>query len=98
MPSVLTFIRPTDPRLLPLAWRYGTRAYSRGHSPRLAACPEQSFLKDWIYGGIDGTVATFALVAGVIGAHLSPRIILILGGANLIADGFAMAASNYLAA
>jgi hypothetical protein len=33
----------------------------------------------------------------VIGAHLSPRIILILGGANLIADGFAMAASNYLA-
>jgi VIT1/CCC1 family predicted Fe2+/Mn2+ transporter len=33
----------------------------------------------------------------VVGAHLSPRVILILGGANLIADGFAMAASNYLA-
>jgi VIT1/CCC1 family predicted Fe2+/Mn2+ transporter len=64
---------------------------------RLAAGPEQSYLRDWVYGGIDGTVTTFALVAGVIGAHLAPRIILILGGANLIADGFAMAAGNYLA-
>jgi hypothetical protein len=42
-------------------------------------------------------VTTFALVAGVIGAHLSPGVILILGSANLIADGFAMAAGNYLA-
>ncbi len=64
---------------------------------RLAAAPQQSYLRDWVYGGIDGTVTTFAIVAGVIGAHLAPRIILILGGANLIADGFAMAASNYLA-
>jgi hypothetical protein len=54
---------------------------------RLAAGPEQSYLRDRVYGGIDGTVTTFALVAGVIGAHLAPRVILILGGANLIADG-----------
>lgn len=64
---------------------------------RLAAGPEQSYLRDWVYGGIDGTATTFAIVAGVVGAHLSPRVILILGGANLIADGFAMAAGNYLA-
>ena len=64
---------------------------------RLAAEPHQSYLRDWVYGGIDGTATTFAIVAGVVGAHLSPRVILILGGANLIADGFAMAAGNYLA-
>ena len=64
---------------------------------RLAAGPGHSYLRDWVYGGIDGTVTTFALVAGVVGAHLSPHIILILGSANLIADGFAMAAGNYLA-
>lgn len=64
---------------------------------RLASEPKQSYLRDWVYGGIDGTVTTFAIVAGVIGAHLAPRVILILGGANLIADGLAMAASNYLA-
>jgi vacuolar iron transporter family protein len=64
---------------------------------RLAAGPHYSYLRDWVYGGIDGTVTTFAIVAGVVGAHLSPRIILILGGANLVADGFAMAAGNYLA-
>lgn len=64
---------------------------------RLAEAPKQSYLRDWVYGGIDGTATTFAIVAGVVGAHLSPRVILILGGANLIADGFAMAAGNYLA-
>ena len=50
---------------------------------------------DFIYGSIDGTVTTFAIVAGVIGASLSPGIILILGFGNLFADGFAMAAANY---
>lgn len=64
---------------------------------RLAAGPHYSYLRDWVYGGIDGTVTTFAIVAGVVGAHLSSRVILILGGANLVADGFAMAAGNYLA-
>jgi vacuolar iron transporter family protein len=64
---------------------------------RLAAEPRQSYLRDWVYGGIDGTVTIFAIVSGIVGAHLPPRIILILGGASLIADGFAMAAANYLA-
>jgi vacuolar iron transporter family protein len=54
-----------------------------------------SYLRDWIYGGIDGTVTTFAIVAGVVGADLSASVLLILGFANLLADGFAMAASNY---
>lgn len=62
---------------------------------RLAA-PRISYLRDWIYGGIDGSVTTFAVVTGVGGADLSSRIILILGIANLLADGFSMAASNYL--
>jgi len=64
---------------------------------RLAAGPRQSYLRDWVYGGIDGIVTTFAIVSGVVGARLSPRIILILGSASLIADGFAMAAGDYLA-
>ena len=50
---------------------------------------------DFIYGSIDGSVTTFAIVAGVIGASLSPGIILILGFGNLFADGFAMAAGSY---
>ncbi|AVL54903.1 hypothetical protein CEP88_11750 [Roseobacter denitrificans] len=48
-----------------------------------------------IYGGIDGAVTTFAIVAGVAGAGLSHHIIVALGVANIIADGFSMAASNY---
>lgn len=54
-------------------------------------------LEDFVYGSIDGTVTTFAVVAGAIGASLSPSIVLILGFANLFADGFSMAAANYQA-
>lgn len=64
---------------------------------RLSRPPRQSHLRDFIYGGIDGTVTTFAVVAGVAGADLSASIVIILGFANLIADGFSMAVSNFLA-
>ncbi len=63
---------------------------------RLADGPLHSYLSDWVYGAIDGTVTTFAVVAGVMGAGLSTGVILILGLANLLADGFSMAVSNYL--
>lgn len=53
------------------------------------------WLPDFVYGGIDGSVTTFAVVAGVKGADLSVAIILILGFANLFADGFAMAVGKY---
>jgi len=57
---------------------------------------EKRYLPEFVYGGIDGAVTTFAVVAGVIGASLSPAIVLILGFANLFADGFSMAISDYL--
>lgn len=57
---------------------------------------ELGFLPEFIYGGIDGAVTTFAVVAGVAGASLSSGVVLVLGFANLIADGFSMAISNYL--
>ena len=62
---------------------------------RLARDPRISYLRDWIYGGIDGAVTTFAIVAGVVGANLPAVVVLVLGIANLVADGFAMAAGNY---
>lgn len=55
-----------------------------------------TYLKDWVYGGIDGIVTTFAVVSGVTGASLSSSVILILGFANLIADGISMAVGDYL--
>lgn len=64
---------------------------------RLALGPVHSYLRDFVYGAIDGTVTTFAIVAGVEGASLSAGVICILGMVNLLADGFSMAASNFLA-
>ena len=57
---------------------------------------QKKYLPEFVYGAIDGSVTTFAVVAGAIGASLSAGIILILGFANLFADGFSMAISNYL--
>lgn len=56
----------------------------------------KKYLPDFVFGGIDGLVTTFAIVSGVVGASLSNSVILILGFANLFADGFSMAVSNYL--
>lgn len=58
---------------------------------------ERLYLPEFVYGGIDGAVTTFAVVAGAVGASLSAAVVLILGFANLFADGFSMAVSNYLA-
>jgi VIT1/CCC1 family predicted Fe2+/Mn2+ transporter len=62
---------------------------------RLAEGPPASYLRDWVYGGIDGSITTFAIVAGVIGADLPARVVLILGVVNVLADGFSMAAANF---
>ncbi len=71
-----------------------------GHEPdeiarRISETAERSNLRDMIYGAIDGAVTTFAIVAGVVGAELSTRVIIALGIANVLADGFSMAAGNY---
>lgn len=57
---------------------------------------EGTYIKSIVYGGLDGTVTTFAIVSGVVGASLNPGIVLILGFANLIADGISMAAGDFL--
>jgi VIT1/CCC1 family predicted Fe2+/Mn2+ transporter len=56
----------------------------------------KKYLPDFVFGSIDGLVTTFAVVSGVIGASLDSKVVLILGLANLLADGFSMGVSNYL--
>lgn len=56
----------------------------------------EHYIRDMVYGANDGIVTTFAVVAGVRGADLNTATILILGFANLAADGLSMAAGNYL--
>ena len=56
----------------------------------------EKYLGEFVYGGIDGCVTTFAVVAGSVGAGLDSAIIIILGFANLLADGFAMSVGAYL--
>ena len=54
------------------------------------------YLRDMVYGALDGVITTMAILAGSQGASLSARVGLILGLANLIGDGISMGASNYL--
>jgi VIT1/CCC1 family predicted Fe2+/Mn2+ transporter len=78
-------------------------AAARAHDPkRIAKAGEQhggassQYLGEMVYGGLDGIITTFAVVSGVAGAELGANIILILGLANLFADGFSMATGAYL--
>jgi VIT1/CCC1 family predicted Fe2+/Mn2+ transporter len=56
----------------------------------------QHYLKDMVYGANDGLITTFAVVAGVEGGALTRRAVLVVGLANLLADGLSMGAGNYL--
>lgn len=72
----------------------------REHHPdeirrRLQEGPRRQRVSDAVLGGIDGCVTTFAVVSGVVGAGFAPVVAVVLGFANLLADGFSMAVSNY---
>jgi len=56
----------------------------------------EDYLGEFVYGGIDGAVTTFAVVAGATGARFDNKVVLVLGFANLIADGFSMGVGSYL--
>lgn len=78
-------------------------ALAAEHTPeavreRVAAATQHSFVGDFVLGAVDGTITTFAIVAGVAGAGLPGAIAIVLGLANVAADGFSMAVSNYLKA
>ena len=66
------------------------------HEPTEPLGLARHYLKDLIYGANDGIITTFAVVSGVAGASLANRIVIVLGLANLLADGFSMGASNFL--
>lgn len=55
------------------------------------------YLRDLVYGANDGIITTFAVVAGVSGGALSVKAVLVIGVANLLADGLSMGVGNYLA-
>ncbi|WP_226664297.1 VIT1/CCC1 transporter family protein [Microbulbifer aggregans] len=72
----------------------------RDHRPeniaqRLNEAPKPRRLSDLVLGAIDGCVTTFAIVSGAFGAGFPSLVVLVMGIANLLADGFSMGVSNY---
>jgi vacuolar iron transporter family protein len=82
------------------AYKQGdVQASIAAHSAAAAERHQQGqgqYIKAAVFGGLDGTITTFAVVAGVAGANLPAGVVLILGAANLIADGLSMAIGDYL--
>lgn len=71
-----------------------------GHEPeaiasRLREETQPPLIADAVLGAVDGCITTFALAAGAVGAGYGADVVLILGAANVLADGFSMAISNY---
>ena len=69
---------------------------SRHVEPTGALQVARHYIRELIYGANDGIITTFAVVAGVAGGGLPLRVVLIIGAANLVADGLSMAVGNYL--
>jgi len=86
----------TPPSDLEYLARLRTEHVPKSVRERLAGNRNHNYLGDAVLGAIDGCVTTFAVVAGAVGAGFSGIVIIVLGFANLIADGFSMAVSNYL--
>ena len=53
-------------------------------------------MRDFVLSANDGIITTFAVVAGAQGANLAPRVVIIIGVANLVADAISMASGSYL--
>lgn len=88
------------PRVSPGWAAARVRAAAAGVGPRVRPRSGEfgrTYVGDLVFGANDGIITTFAVVAGVTGATLPAQVVLILGCANLLADGFSMGASNYLA-
>ena len=54
------------------------------------------FIKSLIYGGFDGVITIFAIIAGAQGSNLGTAIIIILGVSGVVGDAFSMAVADYL--
>jgi VIT1/CCC1 family predicted Fe2+/Mn2+ transporter len=92
-------VSPSDPSTSPHS--EVVKELRADHTParvreRLAAGPQRSYLRDAVYGAVDGAITTMAVVSGSTGADLGAGIVLILGFANLAGDGFSMAIGNVL--
>lgn len=73
-----------------------SRRVHKKHLPEEHQQEQGKYIKSVVYGGLDGIITTFAIVAGVAGASLSSGVVLILGFANLVADGLSMAIGDFL--
>jgi VIT1/CCC1 family predicted Fe2+/Mn2+ transporter len=87
--------RKGDPQAAALA--HDPQRIAHVHREKHGGASSQ-YLGEMVYGGLDGIITTFAVVSGVAGAELGARVVLILGLANLFADGFSMATGAYLSA
>lgn len=98
MPRQLHFRKKHDLEEVKSAAKAHEQERIKQASKHDGATGKSEYLGNLVYGGLDGIITTFAVVSGVVGAELSPDVILILGLANLLADGFSMATGAYLSA
>jgi len=89
--SEISELPPSDryrPALPPIV---GTRRALEKHSNT-----PSEYIKSMVFGGLDGIITTFAVVAAVAGAELSADMVTLMGVANLVSDGISMGLGDYL--
>jgi len=80
-----------DPDAVRAAHSSGPREHNEEH-----ASGGGRYVKSMVFGGLDGIITTFAIVAAVAGSGMSARVVVLMGLANLIADGLSMGLGDFL--
>jgi VIT1/CCC1 family predicted Fe2+/Mn2+ transporter len=65
--------------------------------PQGPTATARHYIRDLVFGANDGIITTFAVVSGVAGGALPPAVVIVVGAANLAADGVSMGVGNFLA-
>ena len=60
------------------------------------ASSKAKYIKNVIFGGIDGIITTFSIIAACFGSGLEIKYILAMGFANLVADAFSMGFGDFI--
>ena len=81
---------------------FDVEASRMAHAARAGAGADEEhnqaggLVKTIVFGGLDGILTSFAIVAGAVGAHLTPVAVLAMGVSNVLADAMSMGVGEYL--
>eukprot|EP00761_Pharyngomonas_kirbyi_P012154 gb/GECH01012181.1/.p1 GENE.gb/GECH01012181.1/~~gb/GECH01012181.1/.p1 ORF type:complete len:270 (+),score=54.54 gb/GECH01012181.1/:1-810(+) len=72
------------------------KAHDSGHTHSEKHSTQGDLIKSIVFGGLDGIVTTFAVIAAAVGSTFKYEVLLCVACANLVGDAFSMGLGDYI--